>query len=261
VRGRLVSERTFSQEARRLVVAHRGASVEAPENTLAAYDQAVERGADAVEFDVRLTADGIPVVLHDPDLARTTDASGLVREVRLEELARVRTVEGHGIPTLAEALRLLSGRIAVDIELKNIPGEADFTPDGEPLVEATLDAIGSSGFAGSVLLSSFNPASIAHARRLAPEIPTGLLTGYDVDADVALAYCAGEGHPWVLPFVRMVTNASDGYAERVHSEGLRLGTWITDDPAEALALFRSGVDAVATNDPATVIEAREEAAT
>lgn len=242
-------------------MAHRGASAEVPENTFAAFELAVARGADAVEFDVRLTADGVPVVLHDPDLARTTDTVGPVGGVTVAELARVRIRGGHAIPTLAETLRSLSGRIAVDIELKNIPGEPDFIPDGEPLVEATLEAIEASGFVGPVLLSSFNPASIAHARRLAPDLPTGLLTSTDVDADAALAFAAAEGHAWVLPFVRTVAAAVDGYPERVHAAGLRLGTWITDDPAEALALFEAGVDAVATNDPGAVVVAREREAT
>lgn len=252
-----MSERAFSQEARTLVVAHRGASVELPENTLVAFDRAVERGADAVEFDVRLTADGVPVVLHDPDLDRTTDAAGPVRARTLQELRRVRTDGGHEIPTLAEALAALSGRVAVDIELKNLPGEPDFTPDAEPLVEATLDVLESSGFVGPVVLSSFNPASIAHARRAAPDVPTGLLTGYDVDADAALGFAAREGHPWVLPFVRMVRGANEGLAGRAHAAGLRLGTWITDDPEEAMVLFRDDVDAVATNDPAAVVAARD----
>ena len=242
-------------------MAHRGASAEVPENTFEAFERAVARGADAVEFDVRLTADGVPVVLHDPDLARTTDAVGPVAGVTIAELARVRTRDGHAVPTLAETLRSLSGRIAVDIELKNIPGEPDFTPDGEPLVEATLEAIEASGFVGPVLLSSFNPASIAHARRLAPDLPTGLLTSTDVDPDAALTFAAAEGHAWVLPFVRTVAAAVDGYPERVHATGLRLGTWITDDPAEALALFEAGVDAVATNDPGAVVAAREREAT
>jgi glycerophosphoryl diester phosphodiesterase len=252
-----VSERAFSQEGRSTIVAHRGASAELPENTLASFDLAVQRGADAVEFDVRLTADGEPVVLHDPDLARTTDREGPVCALTLDEVRRARIGGEHQVPTLIEALALLSGRAAVDIELKNIPGEAGFTSEDEPLVEATLAALETSAYVGPVLLSSFNPSSIAYARRAAPDVPTGLLTAYDVEADASLAFAAREGHPWVLPFIRMVAGAAAGYPGRVHDAGLRLGTWITDDPEEALALFRAGVDAVATNDPAAVVAARD----
>jgi glycerophosphoryl diester phosphodiesterase len=252
-----VSERAFSQEARALVVAHRGASAEEPENTIAAFERAVEVGADVVEFDVRLTADGVPVVLHDADVSRTTDGTGPVANLRLDAVKRLRVARDHEVPTLEETLRALSGRIAVDIELKNIPGEPDFTPDAEPLVAATLDVIGSVAFEGVVLLSSFNPASIAHARAAAPDVPTGLLTGFTTDARAALAFAASAGHPWVLPFVGMLQAAGDGFVEEAHAAGLRLGTWITDDPAEALGLFGAGVDAVATNDPGAVIAARD----
>ena len=250
-----MSERAFSQEGRPMIVAHRGASAELPENTLAAFDLAVERGADAIEFDVRLTADGVPIVLHDPDLTRTTDHEGSVCTMSLDRVRRARIEGEHEIPTLIEALALLSGRVAVDIEVKNLPGEPGFTSQDEPLLEATLSVLEASGFVGPVLLSSFNPASIAHARRAAPDVPTGLLTAYEVEADAALAFAAREGHPWVLPFVRMVTGAAEGYAGRVHDAGLRLGTWVTDDPREVVALFRAGVDAVATNDPAAVVAA------
>src|SRR5918992_2292030 len=99
-----------------MVVAHRGASVEEPENTIAAFEAAIDAGADAVEFDVRMTADGHPVVMHDPDVSRTTDGTGLVCEVTLEELRRL------GVPTLEDALGCLSGRAAADIEIKNLPG-------------------------------------------------------------------------------------------------------------------------------------------
>jgi len=252
-----VSERAFSQEARSLVVAHRGASAELPENTLVAFERAVACGADAVEFDVRLTADGVPVVLHDADLVRTTDGAGPVARVTLAELKRLRVAGVHEVPTLAEALETLSDRVAVDIELKNIPGEPDFTPDAEPLVDATLDVIDAVGFRGVVLLSSFNPASIARARASEPDVPTGLLTGFTTDARAALAFAASERHPWVLPFIGMLRAAADGYVDEVHAAGLRLGTWLTDDPSEALALFRAGVDAVATNDPAAVVAVRD----
>jgi glycerophosphoryl diester phosphodiesterase len=253
-----MSERAFSQDARNLVVAHRGASAEAPENTIEAFERAIVLGADALEFDVRLTADGVPVVLHDADVGRTTDGSGAIVEMSHDRVRALRIDGRHRVPTLHETLSVLSGRIAVDIELKNIPGEPGFTADAEPLVEATLEAIASSGFEGVVLLSSFNPASIARARVLAPEVPTGLLTEHTTDARAALTFAASQGHPWVLPYVGMLRAAGDGFVDEVHAAGLRLGTWITDDPAEALALFHDGVDAVATNDPAAVVAARDE---
>jgi glycerophosphoryl diester phosphodiesterase len=235
-----------------MVVAHRGASVEQPENTITAFEAAIDAGADAVEFDVRMTADGHAVVMHDPDVSRTTDGRGLVSEMKLEE---IRTL---GIPTVEEALACLSGRAAADIEIKNLPGEPDFTPDREPAVEATLAALDSVGFSGQVIVSSFNPASIAHSRALRPEVPTGLLTEYEVDAEEALMRATSQGHPWVLPFVLKVLEASDGFVDRVHAGGAILGVWIADDPDTARRLFELGADAVATNDPRAIVPIRNE---
>ena len=242
---------SVERPARPMVVAHRGASIEHPENTIAAFEAAIGSGADAVEFDVRMTADGHAVVMHDPDVSRTTDGSDLVSEMTLEEIRKL------GVPTIKEALRCLSGRAAADIEIKNLPGEPGFTPDREPAVEATLAALDAVGFSGQVIVSSFNPASVAHSRALRPDVPTGLLTGYEVEAEEALTRATTNGHPWVLPFVLKVLGAGDGFADRVHEGGALLGVWIADDPETARRLFALGADAVATNDPRAIVPVRD----
>jgi glycerophosphoryl diester phosphodiesterase len=192
--------------------------------------------------------------MHDPDVSRTTDGTGLVSEMTLEE---IRTLS---IPTVEDALRCLSGRAAADIEIKNLSGEPGFTPDREAAVEATLDALDAVGFSGQVIVSSFNPASIAHSRALRPDVPTGLLTEYEVGAEEALTRAREHGHPWVLPFVLKVLEAGDGFAGRVHAAGALLGVWIADDPETARRLFDLGVDAVATNDPRAISAVRDEVA-
>jgi glycerophosphoryl diester phosphodiesterase len=234
-----------------LVVAHRGASIEHPENTIGAFEAAIDLGADAVEFDVRMTADGHAVVMHDADVSRTTDGTGLVSEMTLEEIRRL------GVPTLMDALECLAGRAAADIEIKNLPGEPDFTPDREPTVDATLDALDAVGFPGQVIISSFSPASIAHSRALRADVPTGLLTEYEVAAEESLARAMVDGHPWVLPFVSRVLDAGEGFADHVHDDGALLGVWIADDPDTARRLFGLGADAVATNDPRAIVPVRD----
>jgi glycerophosphoryl diester phosphodiesterase len=257
-----VFERSFSQDARRLIVAHRGASANEAENTLPAFEDAIAAGADVVEFDVRMTADGAAVVMHDPDVARTTDGRGLVRDLTLLDLRRLRVATTSGgtteVPTLEEVLRTCSGRIAVDIEIKNVPGEPDFDGEKELAVEATIRALDDVAFVGVVLISSFNPFSIARARAMAPDVPTGLLADRSVDAHAALGYAHEQGHPWVLPFLDAVREAGPALAQEAHDLGMRLGTWITDDPGVAVTLWRDGVDAVATNDPVTMVAARAE---
>jgi glycerophosphoryl diester phosphodiesterase len=145
--------------------------------------------------------------------------------------------------------------VAVDVEIKNIPGEPDFDAEREPAVEALHRALDDVGFVGPVIVSSFNPRSIAASKALRPEVPTGLLTEYSVDAGAALTYAGAEGHAWVLPFLGKVREAGPGFPGAVHGAGLLIGTWLTDDPDEAVQLFASGVDAVATNDPRRVVSA------
>jgi len=234
-----------------MVVAHRGASVEQPENTIEAFEAAIDAGADAVEFDVRVTADGHAVVMHDPDVSRTTGGTGLVSEMTLDEIRQL------GVPTLEEVLACLSGRATADIEIKNSPDEPGYTADAEPAVEATLAALDELAFSGPVIVSSFNPRSIAHSRALRPDVPTGLLSWVDVDAEDALARATGQGHPWVLPFVTKVLDAGEGFADRVHQGGTLLGVWIADDPETARRLFELGADAVATNDPRAIVPVRD----
>lgn len=262
-----MSERPFSQALAppgvAAVVAHRGASAREAENTVAAFELAIEAGADAVEFDVRITGDGHAVVMHDADVGRTTDGAGLVRDMTVADVRAIGIVLHDGasarVPTLVEALTVCSGRVAVDIEIKNIPGEPDFDAEREAVVEATLRTLDDVAYSGEVLISSFNPFSIARAKELAPSIATGLLTVDAVEAPVALAYAREQGHDWILPSVASVRAAGPSFAAEVHAAGLRLGTWITDDAEEAVALMRTGMDAVATNDPGAVVAARRAA--
>jgi glycerophosphoryl diester phosphodiesterase len=255
---------SFGLGAGPIVVAHRGASVEQPENTLPAFEAAIAAGADAVEFDVRITADGVAVVMHDPDVSRTTDGTGLVGELTLSDIRRLQ-IElpgggAAGVPTLEEALAYLSGRAAVDIEIKNLRDESGFTADREPAVEATLDTLDAVGFAGGVIVSSFNPRSIARSRELRPDVPTGLLTDFEVGAAEALERAAADGHPWVLPFVARVLEAGERFGNEVRRAGARLGVWIADDPDTARRLFELGASAVATNDPRAIVPVRDEVA-
>lgn len=238
---------------RPIVVAHRGASVEQPENTIEAFEAAIDAGADAVEFDVRLTANGVPVVMHDPDVSRTTDGHGLVSSLSLDEVREL------GVPTLEEVLGCLAGRAAADIELKNEPDEPGYESDGTPSLGATLDTLDRLKFPGPVLLSSFDRATLLRSRELRPDVPTGLLTSAEADAETALKAAVSDRHPWVLPFVAQVLSAGPSFVETVHGSGMRVGIWIADDPEMARTLFEWGVDAVATNDPRAIVASRDEA--
>lgn len=246
-----------------LVVAHRGASTEEPENTVAAFEAAVAAGADAVELDVRLTADGVPVVLHDPDVMATTDGRGAVHTLSLAEVKRLDASGGRGprqeIPTLAEALEALARHpdVAVDLEIKNIPGEPAFDSPEEGVLRATLGTLEASGFDGPVLVSSFNWITIERCKELAPEVATGFLTIAAIDPRAALVYARQRGHDFILPQSSALLAAGAAVVEEAHADGIRVGTWTVDDPRELRTMFEWRVDAVASNVPARAVAVRD----
>ena len=244
-----------------LVVAHRGASARCPENTLEAFDAAVSAGADVVELDVRLTADGVPVVLHDYDLSRTTEGVGVVHELTLTELKRLDASGGRGpraeIPTLRESLELLAGRALIDVELKNIPGEPSFDSPEEELTTRALGVVAELRLERAVLYSSFNWLSIERVRELDPGAVTGFLTIAGIDPFAALTYAASAGHGYVLPQAIGLLDVGADLVHAAHEVGVRVGTWTVDAPEQIESMFAMGVDAVATNNPELAVPIRD----
>ena len=171
---------------------------------------------------------------------------------------RIRTSNGDAaeVPTLLEALTCCLGRVAVNIELKNIPGEPDFEPDGQSVAEATVRTLEDLGMPEAILVSSFNPWALERVREMSRTIATGILTDQGVEAAAALGFARERGFGWILPFVdRVAGDAGAALVGQAHEADVAVGTWIIDDPAAAVALFRAGVDAVATNDPEAVVPA------
>lgn len=246
------ADHRFPEDAFPLIVAHRGAPTLRPENTLPSFEEAIALGAAIVELDVRVSADGVAVVMHDPTVDRTTDGSGAVHERTLDELRALNagTAEAPtAVPSLAEVLDLASGRCAVALEVKNLPGEPGYDHRREAAVAAVHAELARTAFRGPVLVISFNPASIAASRAMAPDVPTGFLTTELVDPREALAHAVVQGHELVLPGTRALEPVAPTFVDEVHAAGLRVGTWTADDPGEVARLLDQGVDAVASNDP------------
>jgi glycerophosphoryl diester phosphodiesterase len=243
------------------VVAHRGASLLLPENTIEAFEAAIDAGADFVELDVRLTSDGVAVVLHDLDVSRTTDGTGFVHNLTIDEVKRLDAAWRRGpraeVPTLREALAVLSGRVGLNIEIKNVPGEPAFDSPREAAAEEVIHSLEDQGFSGPVLVSSFNWLSIERIQDMTADIPTGFLTGAAIDPRAALVYARSRGHPYVLPQAPALMEAGAAFVEESHVEGLSVGTWTVDDPETMKRLFAMGVDAIATNDPAGAVSVRD----
>ena len=249
----------FPADAFPAIVAHRGTPVTRPENTLASFEEAIRLGARIVEFDVRLSADRVPVVIHDATVDRTTDGTGAVNELAAHELERLDAGDGERVPTLAATLDALSGRAAAAIEIKNLPGEPGYDPSGEPTVAAVHEALRRTRFDGPVLVISFDPRSIEGSKAIDASVPTGFLTTDLVHPDEALAHAVGVGHEMVLPGTRSLAPIASAFVERAHAAGIRVGTWTADDADEVRALLSIGVDAVASNDPATALGVLREA--
>jgi glycerophosphoryl diester phosphodiesterase len=249
----IVRDHRFGDDAFPQIVAHRGASSTNPENTLTSFEAAARLGARIVEFDVRLTADGAPVVIHDPTVDRTTDGSGAVHEMTAAEIASLGIGSAEHVPTLDEVLELLSGRTGVAIEIKVLPGEPGFDAASDAVVRATHDALERTAFVGPVLAMSFNPAWIDASRAIDPDVATGFLTTQLVPPGDALAFALANGHAMVLPGTRSLVAAGRTFVERAHAQGCRVGTWTADDPGAVRTLLEMGVDAIASNDPAMAL--------
>ena len=251
-----VRDHRFPDEAFPTIVAHRGASSSRPENTLVAFEEAARLGARVVELDVRLSRDGVAVVVHDPTVDRTTDGTGAVHELTAAELGALNAgTPEHpaAVPALAEVLDLLSGRAAVALEIKNLPGEPAYEADGESIVRAAHAELDRTGFEGPALVISFNPSSIAASRALDPGVATGLLATEHIPPADALALAGAGGHEMVLPGTRSLLPAGAEFVAAAHEAGLRVGTWTVDDADLVGELLGWSVDAIASNDPETAL--------
>jgi glycerophosphoryl diester phosphodiesterase len=226
---------------------HRGASVAQAENTLAAFVEARDQGADGVELDVRRSRDGGLVVHHD---ARLADGRS-VAEVAVAGLP-------PSVPLLQAALEACTGMV-VNIEIKNVEGE----PDHDPTEQVAADVVAlladrrAAGLDDDVLVSSFSLASLDRVAALDPAIRLGYLASPRWDQARCLERAADRGHSAFHPHHLAVNGDLVGTA---HDRGLAVHAWTVDDPDRIRWLAAAGVDAVITNLPDVAIRALREPA-
>jgi glycerophosphoryl diester phosphodiesterase len=208
-------------------VAHRGASADRPENTIPAFELAIEQGADVIECDVRATADRELLILHDPTVDRTTTGSGPLRET---------------IPALADVLEVARGRVRVNVDLK----EADIVDDAVAIIE-------SAGMLPAVTFISFLPEVWERLGRIAPESPVIHL----VDSAAGLASLAmGEaGSQSVATGVGVPHEiVNEAMVDRMHRHGYGVFAWTVDDEDEMRRLIDCDVNGIVTNRPGLLAE-------
>ena len=212
-------------------VAHRGASDRALENSLSAFSIAVSDGADMIEFDVRLTSDGVPLVFHDERTGRTAKAN---LEVAGSPAARLRAAHlknGEPIPTLAEVLDLVRGRIPLNVESKVTGG-----------AEAAAKVLAGARYGGAVLFSSGLREECLAARAVLPGLPCGLVTRRPSMSD--LAFCLRHGLSSIHPDHRYLTVLR---VRKILSAGILLLPYTVDDPEAAFRLIDAGAAGVFSN--------------
>jgi len=234
--------------------AHRGARREAPENTLPAFELAVAQGADGVEFDVQLTADGAVIVMHDETVDRTTGGSGpvlghtLAQLQKLDASAGMARHRGAQVPTLADTLDLLAPTgLKLNIELKN--SEEDYPG----LEEQVLAAIAVHQLADRVVLSTFNHYSLKKLQALGATSQLGML--YTDPLYKPWRYASRLGIGALHPPARFVLGR--GWVRRAHAAGLAVRPWVVNSERNLARMFRWGVDAVFTDVPAAALVLRE----
>jgi glycerophosphoryl diester phosphodiesterase len=240
-----------------LVIAHRGDSARRPENTLASFASALEAGAEIVEFDVHLTRDRHVVVVHDPTVDRTTDGAGRVQDLTLAELRRLSAgypsrfgdeYRGERIPTLSEVLGLIRGRAIGMIEIKYDA----VTDDAEGGIEAhTVAEVRKAGMEQKVALISFSRVALLRCRELAPAIPRGHLF-HRAEVGEVLAGAREVACNLVLPEKSML---SVELRDRAREAGIKVASWVIDDPAELAALARFDLYGIGSNRPGEMMEA------
>lgn len=234
------------------IIAHRGARLVAPENTLPAFAKAIEMGADGIELDVHATKDGKLIVIHNFTLDETTNGIGNVDALTAAELARLdagshfdAAFAGTPMPTLDEVFDLVDGRCRVNVEIKSN------NPTGGNEVEPLVEMIRKRNLFDQVIVSSFNPVSLIKCRWVEPKIDLGLLFYEGLPAHLASAWMSPIIQPQAVhPWYGLVDGAFIMWARE---KGVAVNVWTVNDVEEAKRLYALGVDAIITDAPDLMI--------
>lgn len=234
-----------------LISAHRGGRAEAPENTVAAFRYAAELGTPGAECDVHLSADGVPVVIHDDTVDRTTNGTGEIRDLTAAELAALDARSIHtdwpepiGVPTFAEVLEVTKQIEYFEVEIK-----ADEPSRIEELVPLVIDEIDRAGMREKVRFISFDPDICALCHRLAPDMKLSLIVSETTAAEIAHALelgCNG--------IAGWIETATEGFVAAARERGLAVTIWTVNEDADFDNVLAWGVDVITTDRPKHMLE-------
>lgn len=230
------------------IIAHRGFSSIAPENTLIAFKAAIDQGANSIEFDVQITADSVPVVFHDKTLNRITSHPGTIREKTIDELKQLdagawlgERYSGETIPTLQEtlaALKSIAGFLYFDIKPHAIWSDLE--------IKNLLDIIHKHDISDRSILTSFDEDLLSQCRQLDPQIKLGyfVLNSHDLSKQIAKAKTAENA---ILSSQYQVILEQPSIIKEIYSKGIDLVVWTVDDPQDFQQLLDLGVQRIITN--------------
>ncbi len=225
-----------------LIVAHRGFSAIAPENTLSAFKSAIRLKADMIELDVQSTKDGTPVVIHDSKVDRTTNGTGKVKNFYLWSLRELDAgswfdskYKGEKIPTLEEALKFINGKIPVNIEIKS---------SSIKITEKVIATVYEADMEEKVLISSFDPRVLRKIKRLKVQIPTGFLYHYPVYFNPVKTL----ENLGAAVFIHNFKFTTPKLVKKIHDAGFKIFVYTVNKPTDIKKMINFGVDGIITDD-------------
>jgi len=242
----------FKNSSRPIIFGHRGASAHAPENSIASFKMAVEHGADFIELDVKLSLDGVVMVIHDQTVDRTTNGTGMVNQLTYDMLKELDAggkfdvkFAGEKLPTLDEVFKAVGKDIFVNVELTNYSSQTD------DLIPKVAEVVKANEMQDRVLFSSFLPGNLKRIRALLPTTPVAILCLPGFAGSFSRSFfCMGVSPEIVHPYLTDVTAAS---VKREHKRGRRVHVWTVNEEADLRRLIAIGVDGIFTDDPQKAI--------
>lgn len=240
-----------------VIFAHRGASAQAPENTIASFELALAQQADAIELDVKLSSDGIVIVHHDPTVDRTTNGKGHIKDLTLAEIKKLdaggffsEKFHGEKIPTLEEVFESVGRRTLINVELTNYKTPRD------QLVESVCMLVKKHQMQKRVLFSSFLASNLTKAYSYLPDVPRGLLALNGLLGSWSRSFGFTFGKYQALhPYL---TDMTQQEVSRVHRLRRRVHVWTVNQAEDMRRLFGWGVDGIFTDDPQLAVQVRAE---
>ena len=237
-----------------LIIGHRGASAVAPENTIAAFREAIAVGADGIEFDVRLASDGVPVVIHDSTLRRTGGVHQRVADLTSQELSEIDVgswfaprFANEGVPRLAELFELFqTNNLSLYLEMK-----CESPAEYRPLAEACCRMIDEYSFKERVVVECFQLLALEVLKEIDPDVKTAAL--FDrVFIDQSIITRATEVGAMAVALHHRLGRKN--LVEKSKQAGLHVAVWTVDDPIWLDRARAIGIDALITNDPGRMIK-------